>query len=99
MLPRQLREEFRFGEVGPDAALYGIVANPVGHSVSPAMHNAAHRADNTNAAYVPLQAVDAADVLAFAEAFDVRGLSVTLPSRWTCSRTASPTRSPGAWAP
>ena len=79
MLPRQLREEFRFGEVGPDAALYGIVANPVGHSVSPAMHNAAHRADNSNTAYVPLQAVDAADVLAFAEAFDLRGLSVTLP--------------------
>ncbi len=70
---RQLREEFRFGEVGADAALYGIVANPVGHSVSPAMHNAAHRADDRNAVYLPLQAVDAADVLAFAEAFDVRG--------------------------
>jgi 3-dehydroquinate dehydratase / shikimate dehydrogenase len=79
MPARQLREEFRFGEVGADAALYGIVANPVGHSVSPAMHNAAHRADNRNAVYLPLQAVDAADVLAFAEAFDVRGLSVTLP--------------------
>ena len=77
--PRQLREEFRFGEVGADAALYGIVANPVGHSVSPAMHNAAHRADRRNAVYVPLQAVDAADVLAFAEAFDLRGASVTLP--------------------
>ena len=77
--PRQLREEFRFGEVGPDAALYGLVANPVGHSVSPAMHNAAHRADNRDAVYLPLQAVDAADVLAFAEAFDVRGVSVTLP--------------------
>lgn len=79
MPPRQLREEFRFGEVGPDAALYGIVANPIGHSVSPAMHNAAHRADNRNAVYVPLQAVDVADVLAFAEAFDLRGASVTLP--------------------
>ena len=43
------------------------------------MHNAAHRADDRNAVYLPLQAVDAADVLAFAEAFDVRGLSVTLP--------------------
>jgi 3-dehydroquinate dehydratase/shikimate dehydrogenase len=79
MLPRQLRDEFRFGEVGPGAELYGIVANPVGHSVSPAMHNAAHRADNRDAVYLPLQAVDAADVLAFADAFDVRGLSVTLP--------------------
>lgn len=75
----QLRQEFRVGEVDADAALYGIIANPVGHSVSPAMHNAAHRAAGGNAVYLPLQAVDAADVLAFAEAFDVRGLSVTLP--------------------
>ena len=67
------------GEVGADAALYGIVANPVGHSVSPAMHNAAHRAEGRNAVYLPLQAVDAADVLAFAEAFDLRGASVTVP--------------------
>lgn len=79
MPPHQLREEFRFGEVDADAALYGVVANPVGHSVSPAMHNAAHRADGSNAVYLPLQAVDADDVLTFAEAFDLRGASVTLP--------------------
>ena len=76
---RQLRDEFRVGEVGADADLYGIVANPVGHSVSPAMHNAAHRADGRNAVYLPLQAAGAADLLSFAEAFDVRGASVTVP--------------------
>lgn len=76
---RRLREEFRFGEVGAGAALYGLVANPVGHSVSPAMHNAAFRAEGRDAVYIPLQASGAADVLAFAEAFDLRGASVTLP--------------------
>ncbi len=76
---RQLRQEFRVGEVGADAEVYGLVANPVGHSVSPAMHNAAHRAGKRNAVYLPLQATDAADVLTFAEAFDLRGASVTLP--------------------
>jgi 3-dehydroquinate dehydratase/shikimate dehydrogenase len=79
MSARQLREEFRLGEVAADAALYGIVANPAGHSVSPAMHNAAHRAERRNAVYLPLQAVDAADVVAFAEAFDLQGASVTVP--------------------
>ncbi len=75
----RLREEFRFGEVSPGAALYGLVANPVGHSVSPAMHNAAHRAERRDALYIPLQAADAADVMAFAEAFGLEGASVTLP--------------------
>ena len=56
-----------------DAALYGIVADPVGHSVSPAMHNAAYRAERRNAVYLPLPAVDAADFMAFAEAFDFAG--------------------------
>ncbi len=75
----QLRDEFRFGELSTTPDLYAIVANPVGHSVSPAMHNAAHREAGNDAVYVPLQAVDAADFLAFAEAVGIRGASVTLP--------------------
>lgn len=74
-----LRDEFRAGELSPAAAVYGIVANPVGHSVSPAMHNAAHRAAGHDAVYVPLEAADAADFLAFADAFDLAGASVTMP--------------------
>lgn len=76
---RRMREEFRVGEIGDAAELYGLIANPVGHSVSPAMHNAAHRAGGRDAVYIPLQARDADDVLAFAGAFDLRGASVTLP--------------------
>jgi 3-dehydroquinate dehydratase/shikimate dehydrogenase len=76
---RRMRREFRVGEVSGAAELYGVIANPVGHSASPAMHNAAFRAEGRDAVYLPLQARDAADVLAFAEAFDLRGASVTLP--------------------
>jgi 3-dehydroquinate dehydratase/shikimate dehydrogenase len=47
--------------------------------VSPAMHNAAHRAAGSDAVYVPLNALDAADFLAFADAVGLRGASVTLP--------------------
>jgi 3-dehydroquinate dehydratase/shikimate dehydrogenase len=75
----QLRGEFRFGELSARPDLYAIVANPVGHSVSPAMHNAAHRAAGRDAVYVPLNAIDAADFLAFAGAVGLRGASVTLP--------------------
>jgi len=75
----RMREEFRFGEVSVGAALYGLAANPAGHSVSPAMHNAAFRAAGLDAVYVPLQAVDAADLFAFADAFGLAGASVTVP--------------------
>jgi 3-dehydroquinate dehydratase / shikimate dehydrogenase len=74
-----LRDEFQLGRVSKAAALYGVVARPSGHSVSPAMHNAAFRAAQLDAVYVPLEATDADDFLAFADAMDVRGASVTLP--------------------
>ena len=76
---RRLRQEFRFGEVSPDAALYGLIANPVGHSISPAMHNAAFRAAGLDAVYLPLQAADAEDVLAIAPRIGLQGASVTVP--------------------
>lgn len=75
----RMRREFRFGEVTAEAALFGLVANPIGHSVSPAMHNAAHRADRRDAIYLPLQAADAGDFLAFAAAIGLYGASVTVP--------------------
>jgi shikimate dehydrogenase len=65
--------------VSASAALYGLIANPAGHSVSPAMHNAAFRAGGLDAVYLPLQAVDADDVLAAASRIGLRGASVTIP--------------------
>ncbi len=75
----RLRDEFQLGRVSERAALYGVVARPSGHSVSPAMHNAAFRAAGLDAVYVPFEATDADDFLAFASAMDVRGASITLP--------------------
>ncbi|MDA1183266.1 MAG: type I 3-dehydroquinate dehydratase [Acidobacteria bacterium] len=71
--------EFRFRAVGAHTAVYGVVGNNVMHSVSPAMHNAAFAAAGRDAVYVPLCAADFADFLAFAEALDLAGASVTIP--------------------
>lgn len=87
----RMRGEFRFGEISHDAELYGLVANPVGHSVSPAMHNAAHRALGRDALYIPLQADSVEDLMAFADAFDLRGASVTVPFKVGVLSHCSPT--------
>jgi 3-dehydroquinate dehydratase/shikimate dehydrogenase len=75
----RLRDEFQLGRVSEAAALYGVVARPSGHSVSPAMHNAAFSAARLDAVYVPFEAANADDFLEFAAAMDIRGASVTLP--------------------
>jgi 3-dehydroquinate dehydratase / shikimate dehydrogenase len=75
----RLLHEFRFRALTPATRVFGVVANPVLHSVSPAMHNAAFAAAGLDAVYLPLQAADAQDFLAFAETFGVEGASVTTP--------------------
>jgi 3-dehydroquinate dehydratase/shikimate dehydrogenase len=75
----RMLEEFRFRHLGPRTEIFGILGNPVSHSVSPAMHNAAFRAAHRDAVYLPLAAADFDDFLTFAEAAGLRGVSVTAP--------------------
>jgi 3-dehydroquinate dehydratase/shikimate dehydrogenase len=77
--PEQLVEQFRFRRVDAATAVYGVVGRPLAHSLSPAMHNAAFEAAGLDAVYVPLEAADVEDLLAFVRAFGVRGVSVTAP--------------------
>lgn len=70
---------FRYRDIRPGAALYGVVGNPVSHSLSPPMHNAGFAARGINAVYVPLQAADADDFVRFARAMGLRGASITAP--------------------
>lgn len=75
----RMRREFRFGSIGADTTLYGLFGQPVSHSLSPAMHNAALDELGFDAVYLPLPGVDADDCLRFAEGFSLAGASVTAP--------------------
>jgi len=75
----QLHREFRFTRAGAETPLYGILGRPVGHSVSPAMHNAAYDTLGVDAVYVPLAAASVDDLLQAAGALGVDGVSVTAP--------------------
>jgi 3-dehydroquinate dehydratase/shikimate dehydrogenase len=75
----RLLDEFGFGRVAPDAAIYGVVGNPIGHSRSPAMHNAGFAAMGMNAVYVPFEAASAEDFVRCARALEIAGASITAP--------------------
>ncbi len=77
--PRGCCNEFGFRRIGSHTAIYGVLGRPVAHSISPAMHNAAFRAAHIDAVYLPLAAASFDDFVAFAEAIDLAGASVTAP--------------------
>jgi shikimate dehydrogenase/3-dehydroquinate dehydratase type I len=64
-------------------ALYAVGGAPLGHSASPAMHNAAFAALDLDAVYVPLETADADEFLAVADALGVAGASITAPLKET----------------
>lgn len=66
-------------QINGSTEIYGIIGNPVVHSLSPAMHNSAFEALELNKVYVPFPAADAAKALDACRTLNVRGLSVTIP--------------------
>lgn len=75
----EMTGRFRFRQVTTRTAVYGVAGNPILHSLSPAMHNAAFEAAGLDAVYVPIEAADADDFLAFAAGLPLAGASVTIP--------------------
>jgi shikimate dehydrogenase len=67
----------------PDAKtrLCGIIGNPVEHSLSPAMHNAAYEQLGLNFAYLAFRVTDVEGAIRAVRALDIRGLSVTVPHK------------------
>ncbi|MCW5208495.1 shikimate dehydrogenase, partial [Desulfobulbus sp. US2] len=61
--------------------LYGIIGNPVRHSLSPAMHNAGFATMGMNWVYVPMEVSDIEQGIAGLRALGFRGVSVTVPHK------------------
>ncbi|GGM68164.1 shikimate dehydrogenase [Halarchaeum rubridurum] len=61
--------------------VYGLIGNPVGHSLSPPMHEAAYAARDMDARYVTLEpdAADGAAAITAADTLGLAGLNVTIP--------------------
>lgn len=84
----QMKTTYRWDAINAKTEIFGLIGNPVAHSVGPAMYNACFDANKINALYLPfLVEGDKAEFNTFVESIVDRsamgfgGFSVTLPHK------------------
>jgi 3-dehydroquinate dehydratase/shikimate dehydrogenase len=80
---QQMVEVYRHDAINPNTEVYGVIADPIGHSLSPQVHNAAFGEAGIDAVYVPFR-VPMDTLGQFCEdmpRLGLRGLSVTIPHK------------------
>ena len=80
---KEMRDLYRYDEINRETDVFGVIADPVGHSLSPLIHNTAFGHLKMNKVYVPLRIPpeDLAQFLDEAPELGIRGLSVTIPHK------------------
>jgi len=80
---RTLRSLYRIEKFTKGAKIYGVIADPVRHSISPAVHNRAFQSRRIDAVYLPflVHPVQLKDMFLLAEKLPVAGFSVTIPHK------------------
>ncbi len=76
---QELRSVYRIETVDVATRVYGVAGDPVAHSLSPAIMNAAFRRENVNAVYLALHAKTLKDLLNCVRQIPIHGLSITMP--------------------
>ena len=87
---KELRELYRVDRITEQTLIMGLVGLPVGHSVSPHVHNAAFAAAGVNGVYIPFEVRDAKSFFGRIVHpqtreidWNLRGLSITAPHKAT----------------
>ena len=85
---RELDEMYRFRDITSEWKIYGVIGNPIAHSLSPLMHNAAFSELGLPCVYIPFK-VDS-DPRHFVDEcqYILDGVSVTIPHKETISRAS-----------
>jgi 3-dehydroquinate dehydratase/shikimate dehydrogenase len=81
-----LKHLYRAHALNRQTRVYGVIGDPIAHSLSPLLHNTAFIARKINAVYLPFLAKDLRDFLNAAPDFALRGFSVTLPHKQSILR-------------
>ncbi len=80
---RFLRHLYRVEKLKKTAKIYGVIADPIRHSISPAVHNRAFQSRRVDAVYLPFLVAPAylRDFFSMAAKLPLAGFSVTIPHK------------------
>ena len=80
---QDLLRDYAYEEINAETEVYGVIGDPIGHSLSPAIHNAAFRHLGLNKVLVPLLIPSGAleESLKSLAWLDLKGCSVTIPHK------------------
>ncbi len=78
-----VKKDYFYDQINAETEVYGVLGDPIGHSLSPAIHNAAFRHLGLNKVLVPFQ-VPRGELATFfreLEFLGIKGCSVTIPHK------------------
>jgi 3-dehydroquinate dehydratase/shikimate dehydrogenase len=77
----EMKNLYRADRITRRTRFYGVIGDPVAHSLSPQMQNAAFQGRRVDAVYLPFLVRDLRDFLGVIRPLGVAGFSVTLPHK------------------
>ncbi len=77
----EMKNLYRYDRLNAETKVFAVIGDPVGHSLSPLIHNAAFGALELNCVYVPIRVPrpDLVDCLREFQMIPIEGYSVTIP--------------------
>jgi 3-dehydroquinate dehydratase/shikimate dehydrogenase len=86
----EMKNVYHYHRLDADSQVYGVLGDPVGHSLSPLIHNVALQKLGLNGVYLPFR-VPRGELKSFLQNYDrfpIRGYSVTIPHKEAAQATA-----------
>ncbi|PKL47970.1 MAG: shikimate dehydrogenase [Planctomycetes bacterium HGW-Planctomycetes-1] len=84
----KMKKQYRFDSINNETEFFGLIGDPVGHSIGPVVHNACFEAENLNCVYLPMLAAggqtqfdEFLDNITARDWLNMRGFSVTIPHK------------------
>lgn len=77
----ELESLYRFSSIQSSTRLFAVIGNPVGHSLSPQLHNLHYIEEGIDACYGKIRVDDMDAFYRLAETLGIEGVSVTVPHK------------------
>jgi 3-dehydroquinate dehydratase / shikimate dehydrogenase len=78
---REMHDVYRAGQITRKTRVYGVIGDPIVHSLSPQLQNAGFAARRIDAVYLPFHVQHVPDFLESVNPLDIKGFSVTIPHK------------------